>query len=253
MPKTLTRFTPRTALWSDSLPALKRRGRPLVALCLVAAVLNLCAPAAFASAAPAAGELTAVGAVAVDGAPAASGQTFFSGSTLTTGPGGRVTVGVGRLARLGLEPETSLRLDFSTAGVTGSLGGGLVRVSAPAGLPADVRTADASVVADGGGTALFNVRFEGGATTVSVQTGRVELRGAGGSRAVAAGETLSSVGEAADTPEPDEKRRLGLGLGIAGAIAVLIIVIVGRGDDDVLFDECVGPIVPSGDGSDPCQ
>lgn len=228
---------------------------------VAAAVLNLATAAAYASAgppaAPAAGQLTAAGTVTLDGAPATTGRTFFSGSSLTTAPGARALLGLGRLGRLELSEESSLRLDFSAEGVTGGLGAGGVRVYAPAGAPARVVTADAAVESDAGLDALFSVRFEGGETVVSVQSGRVELRAGGVARAVAAGASVSSAGGARQAPSQGsgKRRRLAAGLGIAAALAVLIVVITGRDDEDedFPFEDCARPIVLSPGVPDPCQ
>ncbi|HWS55786.1 MAG TPA: FecR domain-containing protein [Pyrinomonadaceae bacterium] len=235
-------------------PVARRAARVFVAL----SVLNLVTAAAFASggAAPVrdAGVLTADGAVTLDGAPATTGRTFFSGSRLTTAPGARALLSLGKLGRLELAAESALRLDFSAGGVTGGLDEGGVRVSAPRGATARVVTADASVEGDANAAALFTVRFEGGATLVSVQAGRVELRAGGVARPVNAGESVSSAGGAVPAAPQNLSRRerLGAVLGIGAALAVLLVVLAGRDDDELPFDEC-GPVVLSGVVVNPCQ
>jgi hypothetical protein len=228
---------------------------------VAAAFLNFATAAGYASAGPApapvpSGQLTVAGAVTLDGAAATTGGTFFSGSELTTAPGARALLSLGRLGRLELSEESALRLDFSDdGGFTGGLGAGGLRVYAPAGAPARVVTPDAAVEADAAISALFSVRFEGGETVVSVQSGRVELRAGGVARPVAAGETASSAGGAGQTSSQGSgkrRRRLAAGLGIAAALAVLIVVITGRDDEDEPpFDDC-GPIILSGTGINPC-
>lgn len=241
-----------------SLTSVPRRASSLF---VAAAVLNFATAAAYASAGPkpapvASGQLTVAGAVTLDGAAATTGGTFFPGSEVTTAPGGRALLSLGRLGRLELSEESSLRLDFSAEeGFTGGLGAGGLRVYAPAGAPARVVTPDAAVEADAGLAALFSVRFEGGETVVSVQSGRVELRAGGAARPVAAGETVSSAGGARQAPPQGsgKRRRLAAGLGIAAAIAVLIVVLTGQDDEDEPpFDDC-GPIVLSGVLVNPCQ
>ncbi|MDT5294182.1 MAG: FecR protein [Acidobacteriota bacterium] len=245
-------------------PATGRRGRLRACALLVAtAVLHLSVTAADASPGASsragesslrAGELTVVGSATIDGTPAVNGQTVFSGSAYTTDANSRSTVSLGNLGRVALAPDTSLRLDFSGAGIAGSLDAGSVRVVVPAGLSAAVKTRDAEVASDAGQPAVFSVGVVEGETTVFVQAGRVEVRGGEALQRLTAGQSFSS----APTPQTQQGsgqslsggKRKGLFVAIAAAVAVVVVVLAGRdkmSPVDSACDACFGgPIVPSG-------
>ncbi|HWW75596.1 MAG TPA: FecR domain-containing protein [Pyrinomonadaceae bacterium] len=229
--------------------AAARTASRALALLLASALLNLTAAhAAGADAAPNtsrayAGELTIVGDVNVDGSPAASGQTVFPGSAVAALEKSRALVNLGPLGRLELSPRTSLSLDFGGAGAAYALESGRVRVSAPDGSAASVKTAEAAVSSAGGSSAVFSVESIGGVTSVAVQSGQAEVRAGGGLHLVKAGESFTT----APKPEPrkmsDDKRK-GLYVLVAAAVAAVAIVLAARGSNDVedSFGGCIDVI-----------
>lgn len=226
-----------------------RAGRAL-ALLLASALLNLSAqPARASTPPPYAGEITVAGGAAVDGSPAASGQTVFSGSAISTAADSRSTLNLGALGRLELAPRTSLRLDFGGAGTNCALEAGRVRLFAPEGARSAVRTADAAVASVGEETAVFSVEYARGATSVSVQSGRVEVRAGEVVRRLSAGETYSG---APAPPGPSQNlsggQRKGLIVAIAAAVAIIAIALAATGgdNDQIIRGDCPIIISPTG-------
>src|SRR5215213_8398265 len=82
------------------------------------------------------GELSVSGQVTVNGQSAISGATVFSDSTITTAKGSSAVVSLGKLGRVELLPESSLKLSFTETGITGMLDSGRVRVSSSSGIAA---------------------------------------------------------------------------------------------------------------------
>jgi len=234
-----------------------------LALLAAAALLNLSAPARAAEsarrAAPSGQVATAAG-LTVDGLPAVPGQTVFPGSSFDTGEHARPLLELGNRARLELSGRTALKLDFDDERVGGALGAGGTRVYVPSGVAASLTTADASVLSGTDEPALFSLRVSEEGTTLTVQSGRVEMRAGGASRTASAGETLrASGGSAPATPQgggnnddDDDKKRAAIILIIGGAIAAIIIVAATRGDDEDDDDDfgCI-PVV-SGEGGPGC-
>lgn len=124
--------------------------------------------------------------VTVNGTSAISGATVFSDSTVTTAKGSSAVVSLGKLGRVEVLPESSLKLSFTESGVTGMLDQGRVRLSTSSGVNASVTTADGSVVAIDKRTE-FLVDVTCGNTFVSVRKGRVELRAGSTVKQIAAG------------------------------------------------------------------
>ena len=253
---TVSRPSARRGRCNDKRFAAFGRGfRRAGALLLVAALLNLAGPAA---AAPApAGQVTAGEGLTLDGAPAVAGQTFFSGSVVAPPEGSRSALDLGNLARSELSGGAALKLDFSQTSVSGALVAGGARLSVPRGVASSVETADASVVSDDGGPALFSVRVAPEGTTLAVQSGRVEMRAAGGSRTALAGQTLySSRGSAPAPPQARHnlsgEQRAGLLVGIAAAIAVVVVILAGRGDDVEQPGDCPVIILSGTTDIPPC-
>src|SRR5215218_10332307 len=93
------------------------------------------------------GDLSVVGEVSVNGTSAISGATVFSDSTVTTAKGSSAVVSLGKLGRVEVLPESSLKLSFNDMGVSATLDSGRVRFSTPSGVNASVTTKDGSAVA----------------------------------------------------------------------------------------------------------
>src|SRR2546423_2709324 len=75
------------------------------------------------------GDLSVVGEVSVNGTSAISGATVFSDSTITTAQNSSAVVSLGKLGRVELLPNSSLKLSFTDKGVSGMLEAGRVRGS----------------------------------------------------------------------------------------------------------------------------
>src|SRR5829696_9387391 len=164
----------------------------LVLLFLVAAILVVSATTAFAvpgqqgQSGPT-GDLSVVGEVSVNGTSAISGATVFSDSTITTGQNSSAVVSLGKLGRVEVLPNSSLKLSFNDTGVNGMLDSGRVRVSSSSGISATVTTKDGAAVADSNQPNVFMVDVECGNTVVSTQSGCVELRAGDSVKQIAAG------------------------------------------------------------------
>jgi ferric-dicitrate binding protein FerR (iron transport regulator) len=247
-------FEPRARRGLRNNTSLLTRGvRRGVALFAAAALLNLSvgASAAPPAVAPApAGEVIVAAGLTLDGSPAAKGQTVFSGTTVGASEQSRPALAFGNLARLELAGGTSLRLDFSASSVGGSLDAGGTRVYAPRGVAASLTTADAVVVSDlEAGPALFSVRVNEEGTTLSVQTGLVEMRAGGRALTAAAGQRLHAAHGSEPAPAQGHnlsgKKKTGLFVGIGAALAAIILVVTGREDKEEELDFGGCPIILS--------
>jgi len=209
--------------------------RKSIAFCVAVAVLSVYSMVALATPgqkAPA-GELSVSGQVTVNGQAAISGATVLSDSVLATAANSSATVSLGKLGRVELFPNSSVKLSFSDANISASLEAGRIQVSTLAGTSAIVTAKDGAAVADAHQAATFTVDVECGNLIVASQGGLVELRSAGKTVPVAAG-----TSESAGTPQPGTRcTRLtrtetfghlhggalaALLLGVGGAIAAAI-------------------------------
>src|SRR5436309_14412162 len=103
------------------------------------------------------GDLSVVGEVSVNGTSAISGATVFSDSTIATGQNSSAVVSLGKLGRVELLPNSSLKVSFTENSVTGTLDAGKVRFSTAAKVAASVMTKDATAVADNNAPNIFVV------------------------------------------------------------------------------------------------
>lgn len=201
--------------------------RTAIALCLTIALVSLSSMIALAApgqdkTAPS-GELSVVGQVSVNGTNAISGATVFSDSTITTAQNSSAVVSLGKLGRVELLPNSSIKLSFTESGVTGALDAGRVRFSTSTGIAANVLTKDGSAVADNSQPNVFTVDVECGNTVIATQTGRVELRAGSVTKQIAAGQTTT-----AGTAQPGSRctrltRNTSFGALSGGALAALLL------------------------------
>lgn len=162
--------------------------RNLISFCLAIAIVCTYSMVGLAAAPQSpSGELVTTGQVTVNGQNALSGATIFTDSTIETARGSSAVVSLGKLGRVELLPDSNLRLSFNESGVTGMLNSGRVRVSSPSGVSIVISTKDGSAASDTSQDDVFIVDVECGNTVVDVQTGRAELRSAGGNRMINAG------------------------------------------------------------------
>jgi ferric-dicitrate binding protein FerR (iron transport regulator) len=171
----------------------------------------------------ASGELSVVGEVSVNGAKAISGATVFTDSTITTGQNSSAVVSLGKLGRVELMPNSSLKVSFTENSVTGTLDAGKVRFSTAAKIAASVMTKDATAVANNDAPNIFVVDVECGNTLVATQAGRVELRGGNTVKQIAAGSQ-----DTAGTAQPGSRctrltRSSTFGSLSGGALAALLL------------------------------
>jgi hypothetical protein len=212
---------------------------------LALAVAVLCTYSMVALAAPQqgqTGDLSVVGEVTVNGTNAISGATVFSDSTVTTGQNSSAVVSLGKLGRVELLPNSSLKLGFTDNSVTAMLDSGRVRLSTSSGVNAVVTTKDGQAVADSNQPSVFTVDVECGNTIVNTQSGRVELRAGDTVKQIAAGgqDTAGTAtpGTRCTRFTQPEMRGIGGGalaallLAVGGAVAAAIIA---AQDDDLNF------------------
>ncbi|HYJ86337.1 MAG TPA: hypothetical protein VEW46_09795 [Pyrinomonadaceae bacterium] len=164
-----------------------------LSLCVAAAILTVPMTVALMAMGPQrqtgpSGRLAVVGEVTVNGTNAISGATVFSDSTVTTAKGSSAVVSLGKLGRVEVLPESSVKLTFDSASIqTAMLDSGRVRVSSSSGVGATATTNDGSIVADKSDKNEFTVDTTCGDTLVSVKKGRVELRAGDSVKQIAAG------------------------------------------------------------------
>jgi hypothetical protein len=199
--------------------------RKSIAFCVVIAVLSVYSMVALAAPGQkaAAGELSVSGQVTVNGQAAISGATVFSDSVVSTAAGSTATVSLGKLGRVQLFPNSTVKLSFGEANISAALEAGRVQVSTLAGTSAIVTAKDGAAVADPNQAATFMVDVECGNMIVASQAGLVELRAGGKAKQVAAG-----TSESAGTPQPGTRctrltRPDTLGGLSGGALAALLL------------------------------
>jgi len=173
--------------------------RKSIAFCAAFAVLTVYSMVALATPGQkaASGELSVSGQVTVNGQAAISGATVFTDSVITTAASSSATISLGKLGRVELFPNTTVKLSFSDGNISGALDAGRVQVSTLAGTSAIVTAKDGAAVADASQAATFMVDIECGNMIVASQAGQVQLRSGGQTKAVAAG-----TSESAGTPQP---------------------------------------------------
>jgi ferric-dicitrate binding protein FerR (iron transport regulator) len=160
-------------------------------LCLLVAGLSVPATVVLArryQAAGPSGTLSATGEVSVNGTSAISGATVFSDSTVTTAKGSSAVVSLGKLGRVEVMPDSTMKLNFSANSVSVSmLEAGRVRVSSSSGTGATATTKDGEISAKGARANEFAVDTSCGDTLVAVKKGKVELRAGNTVKQIAAG------------------------------------------------------------------
>lgn len=126
--------------------------------------------------------------VTVNGTSAISGATVFSDSTVTTAKGSSAVVSLGKLGRVEIMPDTTVKLTFTDSTIAVSmLDAGRVRVSSSSGVNASTTTGDGVVLGKGLRQNDFIVDTSCGNTFVAVEKGQVELRAGNSVKQIAAG------------------------------------------------------------------
>src|SRR2546423_10700733 len=150
--------------------------RKSIAFCVAVAVLSVYSMVALATPQKASGELSVSGQVTVNGQAAISGATIFSDSVIATAAGSSATISLGKLGRVELVPNSSVKLSFTDGNISGALDAGRVQVSTLAGTSAIITAKDGAAVADSGQAATFIGDVECGNMIVASPAGSGELR-----------------------------------------------------------------------------
>ena len=144
------------------------------------------------------------GQVSVNGTQATSGATISSDSSITTAARSSAVVSLGKLGRVEVLPESTMKLIFGDESVSvGMLDAGRVRVSSSSNVTAKATTRDGEVISTGNQRNEFIVDTSCGNTFVSVKKGTVELRAGSTVKQIAAG-NQDTAGQARPgcTPAP---------------------------------------------------
>jgi len=195
----------------------KTWSRKFVATFVAAAVLSVYSMFTLAAPGARSGELAVSGDVTVNGQKVITGGTIFSDSVVLTAKDSNATVSLGKLGRIELLANTSVRLSFADNSIMGLIDSGRARVSTPAGVVVTMTTKDGSVMVDGTQATTFSVNTENGNTAVATESGLAELR---------SGKTVTKIGAGesgtAGTPEPQKTDDEEGGLH-GGALAAILI------------------------------
>jgi hypothetical protein len=167
----------------------KTWSRKFIAISVAAAVLSMYSMLTLATTGARSGELSVTGEVAVNGQKVTSGGTIFSGSAIVTAKDSSAIVSLGKVGRIELSANASLRLTFTDRAITGFLDSGRARISTPAGVSVNLTTRDGLVVVDGSQATAFTVNAEGGNTKVLTEFGVAELKSGAKVTHIAAGES----------------------------------------------------------------
>lgn len=177
----------------------------LVVVLLAVSALVIAGGNSFQAAKPSEGKLLKIeGQVSVNGTAAISGATVSSDSAVTTAARSSAVVSLGKLGRVEVLPNSTMKLSFSDPNVSvAMLDQGRVRLSSSSNVTAKVTTKDGEVVATGNQRNEFTVDTSCGNTFVSVAKGKVELRAGNSVKQIAAG-NQDTAGQARPgcTPAP---------------------------------------------------
>jgi ferric-dicitrate binding protein FerR (iron transport regulator) len=228
----------------------KTSSRKFVAISVAAAVLSMYSMLTLATTAARSGELSVIGAVSVNGQKVTSGGTIFSGSAIVTAKDGSATVSLGKVGRVELSANTSLKLNFSDNAIVGLLDSGRARISTPAGVSVNVTTKDGSVVVDGTQATAFTVNMENGNTVVGTESGIAELRAGAKVTRIAAGDSAvagTPQGGTAKTDNEDHKLTGGALFALLAATggAVVAIIYATTHNNDINFGGTVNVVSPT--------
>jgi ferric-dicitrate binding protein FerR (iron transport regulator) len=204
----------------------KTWSRKFIAASVAVAVLTVYSMLTLATPGARSGALSVIGEVTVNGQKVISGGTIFSDSVIVTAKDSSATVSLGKLGRIDLLANSSLRLSFTDNSIMGLLDSGRARVSTAVGVSVNLTTRDGAVVVDGTKATSFSVNTENGNTFVSTEAGIVELRSGTTVKQIAAGE--SGVAGTPQGKKDDEEHGLHGGalaallLATGGAVAAII-------------------------------
>lgn len=144
------------------------------------------------------------GEVTVNGAAAVSGATFSSESSITTAARSSAVVSLGKLGRVEVFPDSTMKLNFGDPNVSvAMLDQGRVRISTSSGVNASANTKDGNIRTTGNQRNEFIVDTSCGNTFVSVKRGTVDIRTGDNVKQVAAGnQDTAGTARPGCTPAP---------------------------------------------------
>jgi hypothetical protein len=186
-----------------------------VAVLSVYSMVVLAAPGAKAS-----GELSVTGQVTVNGQKVISGGTLFTDSTIATADQSSAVVSLGKLGRVEIAPNSSIRLSFGATNISAMLETGSAHLSTLAGTTVNLTTKDGTVVVDGSQATSFTANASKGRTSVATQAGIAEFRSGGNVKQIAAGESATAGTPNPQTDDDDDDMS-------GGALAVLLLAVGG--------------------------
>jgi hypothetical protein len=199
-------------------------------------------------------EISVTGQVTVNGNPITVNTTIASDSTITTGANSSAVVSLGKLGRVELQGDSSVKLTFSGNSIVSVLNAGKVRVSNASGVAATVTTKDAAIVGDTGQANTFEVEVECSHTHANTIAGLVTMRSGSTDKPVAAGAD-SIAGNMEQTGCQPCKRPGGdrgafpvAGLS-GGALAAIILATLGAAGAAIFFGTTGNNDVTSGGGA----
>jgi hypothetical protein len=227
----------------------KTWGRKFVAISVAAAVLSVYSMLTLATPGARSGELSVIGNVTANGQKAISGGTIFSDSVIVTAKESSATVSLGRLGRIELLANTSIKLSFGDNSIMGLLDSGSARVSTPVSVLVNLTTKDGSVVVDGSQATSFRVSTENGNTVVTTESGLAVLRSGTTVKQIAAGENAVAGTPQGGAKKDDADPKVSGGtlaallLAVGGAVAAMIYS--GTRGNDLNFGGTVSVISPT--------
>ena len=159
---------------------------------------------------------------------------------------------LGKLGRIELSANTSLKLNFADNAIVGVLDSGWARVSTPAGVSVNIVTKDGSVVADGKQATAFTVNTQNGNTVVGTESGVAELKSGATVTHIAAGESgVAGTPNGGTAKKDDDDEHHGLhgsalfALLAATAGAVVAIIYATTHKNDLNFGGTVNVVSPT--------
>jgi hypothetical protein len=199
----------------------KTWSRKSIAAFVAVAVLSVYSMVVLASpGAKASGELFITGQVTVNGQKVISGGTLFSESTIATAEQSSAVVSLGKLGRVEIAPNSSLKLSFADNNISAMLESGSAHLSTLAGTAVNLTTKDGAVVVDGSQATSFTVNTVRGRTSVATQAGIAEFRSGDTVKQIAAGESATAGTPTPQTDDDDDDMS-------GGALAVLLLSVGG--------------------------
>ncbi len=196
-------------------------------------------------------EISVTGQVTVNGNPTTVNTTIGSDSTIVTGANSSAVVSLGKLGRVEMQADSSLKLQFTTTSIVGILSAGKVRVSNASGVASTVTTKDAAIIGDPAQANTFDVEVECSHTHADAIAGSVTMRSGATEKQVAAG-TGSVAGNLEQTgctpcPRPGGDRGAFPVAGLStGALAAIILGALGAAGAAIFFGSKGNDVTSSG-------